>query len=450
MAENGVSPECGGSIGQNSEVSEAASESGGEKSVFSSIDAELERVSVREKNEHGERNDKNGANAFASTWEQLEGVSAIKKVPIEEREGGYHHSTYEELERVSIHSNREPETGEKKHESAEIKTVDINSRLNELRVEPEAAAEAINRNTLSDRIIKDNEFYVLPNELRGEKLNTSEAVSALTAIETAQRKNYLDTTKAKGFVQEEMIKSVLENDFDVSDKTVKSEHADGSITYTDIVASARNDVQLGDITIKQGEILSIESKAGDEKYLASQIDHISKQLEGMDKDSHRVLFVTSDYHRMNDKRQERLNNVLEKNDASLNVLPYYAHDLTNTIMHMDIEESQESDPAKSESGIKIPEGIKLFQKTAELQDEESVTDERFLSGRQERKEADSAPFEKMETEMTEKAEIDVLTLKERFETDKAETMRIISENKHLSELSESERNLCKYSAGHRC
>lgn len=101
-----------------------------------------------------------------------------------------------------------------------------------------------------------------------------------------------------------MLRSVLKNDFMVSDKTEESIHKDGSKTFTDIVATdAKHDIVIGSTKVRQGESVEIESKAGDEKYLSSQISHINKQLEGMKDDSHKFLVVTADFDRMSDEKR---------------------------------------------------------------------------------------------------------------------------------------------------
>lgn len=234
---------------------------------------------------------------------------------------------------------------------------DFGKTMNEIRANPELALSIIGRDKLVDRIRRDNEREALPPELREPDADPEKLTQALDALQKDDRAKFVDSMKAKGYIQEEMIRSVLSKDFHVSDKTRESIHEDGSKTFTDIVATdARRNIRIGNTEIKTGESLSVESKAGDERYLASQIEHIAKQLAGMDQDSHRMLVVTADYQRMSENAKQKLGKVLEDNNADLTVLPFYASDLNDMVMHMDTGTKNESGESTSDSSDTIGHG----------------------------------------------------------------------------------------------
>lgn len=297
----------------------------------------------------------------------------------------------------------------------------INDRLSELRVAPNEVLAAVDRDSLRERIERD--VYISPDE--------------------SGRSKYLDITRAKGFVQEEMIKSTLDGDFEVTDHTVKSVHEDGSVTYTDIEASARHDVEIsGGTVIHAGEKIAIESKSGDERYLSSQIQHIDKQLEGMPEDAHRMLFVTADVNHLSAADKEKLGETLAKNNATLNVLPYYSQDLTDAVLHMDpriVSASSEigaqiegdiPDPAtRTESRFSLSDIFGRRKDTAESVD--NAAEDRALS-----------PSEIAETrgaDLTEERAAVIARERERLEADTETVKELLEEDRSLNELSESER-----------
>ncbi len=302
--------------------------------------------------------------------------------------------------------------------------LDINSQLSEIRGYPQDAEKLIGKDTLKNRIEKDT-----------------------TVDKDADMSSrYIDITRAKGFLQEEMIKSTLINDFEVSEHTVKSVHNDGTVTYTDIEAVAKHNLEInGGLVISAGEKIAIESKAGNEKYIASQIEHIDKQLQGMPDDSHRLLFITADVNRLNDEDRARLENVLQKNNASMNVVPYYAYDLTDTIMHMRIdtdvklrddefEEIDDENQATFNSDEKLSFGgavEALFgSRTVKGNNaSESVNESinRYLEG-DENTQPDADERESL-----------IAKEEERLEADRETVKRLLEENKELSELSDEER-----------
>lgn len=335
-------------------------------------------------------------------------------------------------------------------ESHDIKVLDLNDRLNYLRANPEKADEYISKDSIINRIKTNNEIDAFDISKQSEV-----------------RANYLDDSKVKGFVQEEMIRSVLQDDFDVSERTVKAETNEGHTTYIDIVAVARDDIEINGETIKKGETLSIESKSGSEQYLTREIAHINKQLGGMPNDAHKMLFVTADYDRMSENNKDKLNAVLNHNNASLNVLPYYSKDLTDAVISMNlnnenyypsVQEARYSIEECSETNLNEKSKV-LKRDVAELYAEGMANIEQLLDVYRDNyidkgypSEEISRMIEDDKTELVrnflEDAGLNKYAEKplEKQETDNCErntqdVEKILSEQKKLKELDEYERNV---------
>lgn len=353
------------------------------------------------------------------------------------------------------------ENNEKKSKSPNIEDFmhgsDLETKMNNMRANPEETLASINKSRLAERIDKNNAFEALPKELRKPDADTDAKNAMLEKINKENRGKYIDSLKAKGFLQEEMLRSVLKDDFTVSEKTEQSIHEDGSKTFTDIVATeAKRNLVIGSTEIKQGESVEIESKAGDEKYLSNQINHINKQLEGMNEDSHKFLVVTADFGRMSDEKKEQLVNTVKSHDAELIVMPYYAIDLQNTILHMPSHESNsEKNSTKSDSeksGKKTEDSIMTKNKASlkeneieEKNNESQVENTENLSEISD--DADSKlrffdRFRKKKTENTENND-NIKTSKiefvEKYENDKSAVEKMIEEKKLLNEINEEEK-----------
>ena len=299
----------------------------------------------------------------------------------------------------------------------------INDSLSEIRGKPDKAFEVIDKQSLRDRIERDT----------------------TVSPESDMRTQYLDMTRAKGFLQEEMIKSTLDSDFEVSSITVRSVHEDGSFTYTDIQAQAKHDVEIGEgVVIHEGEMLAVESKAGDERYLSSQIDHIDKQLAGMPEESHRMLFVTADVDRLSAQDKERLGKVLEKNNAAMNVLPYYAYDLTDTIMHIDTnvvfvdeageaaDSAGEADSEQAENRFSLADMVRsaFGRQENPAEKTEEAAENQILQTPEEAQPEDFRP---------EDNEAVIARERQRLEADNYTVNELLKDDKPLRELTEEER-----------
>lgn len=404
---DGGSESSGPSLDRSDSPSELTDDFGGEPyakySAFSSTDSQLDSVYDFDKSEN--------TAAFESSDSQLEDAFENVELPAEKQN----------VIRPFADSAENNEYLRPYNEQ-----LHINDSLSEVRGNPNKALESIDKQSLYDRIERDT----------------------TVSPESDMRSQYLDMTRAKGFLQEEMIKSTLNSDFEVSSITVKSVHEDGSYTYTDIQAQAKHDVEIGEgVVIHEGDMLAIESKAGSESYLSSQIDHIDRQLEGMPEDSHRMLFVTADVNRLSAQDKERLGKVLEKNNAAMNVLPYYSDDLMNTIMHIDTgsvlhaeageaaqspEESDESDSGQAENRFSLADTVRFAFGRQENSAEktEEAAENQILRMPEESQSEDFRPEDK---------ESVIARERQRLEADTYTVNELLKEDRPLSELSEEER-----------
>ena len=409
------SESSGPSLERSDSPSELPDDFGGESdaeySAFSSTDSQLDSAYDFDKSENPA--------AFESSDSQLEDAFENGEIPTEEN--GEFPAEKQNVIRPFANSAENNEYLRPYNEQ-----LYINDSLSEVRGNPNKALESIDKQSLYDRIERDT----------------------TVSPESDMRSQYLDMTRAKGFLQEEMIKSTLNSDFEVSSITVKSVHEDGSYTYTDIQAQAKHDVEIGEgVVIHEGDMLAIESKAGSESYLSSQIDHIDRQLEGMPEDSHRMLFVTADVNKLSAQDKERLGKVLEKNNAAMNVLPYYSDDLMNTIMHIDTgsvmhaeageaaqspDESDESDSGQAESRFSLADTVRyaFVRQENSAEKTEEAAENQILQMPEESQSEDFRPEDK---------ESVIARERQRLEADTYTVNELLKEDRPLSELSEGER-----------
>ncbi|MCM1507919.1 MAG: hypothetical protein NC177_12425 [Ruminococcus flavefaciens] len=284
---------------------------------------------------------------------------------------------------------------------------DLENKMGKMRVEPQETLGKIDNEKLKARIKKDTEMTdFLPADLKKPDADPEKVKVALDEMTKNASKHYADSARAKGYLQEEMLRSVLKDNFDVSDKTEKSVHENGKFTYTDIVArNAKEDIVIGNTTIKAGETVEIESKAGDKRYLSEQIEHIANQLDGMDDKSHRFLVVTADFQQMSDNKKAELVETVKSRNAELIVMPYYACDLQTTLNYMQVSDNPEEN-----------------QKNKEKQNTEN-------------NEVKSSPEKNKLTEDSDNENNEIPEL----ENDKQKISEIINNNIELDKLNENER-----------
>ena len=159
---------------------------------------------------------------------------------------------------------------------------------------------------------------------------------------------------------------------------------DGSITRPDIIAFARHD-KTGNSFLGNADLCLIELKCGNARYLTSQIEHISHQLEGHSQLAERLLgklpdaggntatakemicnaakcrdldscegiscnaisksflFVTADYYSMSPLAQERLSECLNAHGTDLYILPFYESDFTYALAKTELADQTPPD-----------------------------------------------------------------------------------------------------------
>ena len=165
-----------------------------------------------------------------------------------------------------------------------------------------------------------------------------------TLGEKTFQRAYSDIKVAKGNATEEAVCYSLKDQFSSIETQRKIDLEKNTYTKSDIIAThANQNIQIGDISIKEGESMGVEVKCGEAAYLSSQISHIDKQLSGFDvyerQDEsvkfHKVVVVTADYYQMSDSSKGHLNDVVKSHNACIHVLPFFANDITQTMARME-------------------------------------------------------------------------------------------------------------------
>lgn len=153
-------------------------------------------------------------------------------------------------------------------------------------------------------------------------------------------KAYSDLKIAKGTAAEEAVCFSLQDKFSSIEVQKKIAIDLKEYTKSDVIATnAKENVMIGDILIKKGESMGIEVKCGEKEYLSSEVSHIDKQLTGFDiyeknnpsSKFHKIVMVTADYYQMSDCSRKRLDKTADNHNAHIHVLPFYAHDITQTL-----------------------------------------------------------------------------------------------------------------------
>lgn len=361
------------------------------------------------------------------------------------------------LESQNIKKNENTENSDdSKSDENHIQKSDFQENMSMLQKNPELAENTVQNKNLENRIRRNNDNI---SQAQNENINYDKLEKANT-----------DNKKAKGYLQEGMIRSSIKQYFEeIPDKTQKSVYeideklknnydsiasesrrgklqvGDEVTTFVDVEGhNAKEDFQIGDVLVQKGENVSIESKAGDEKYLTSQIEHIFNQLNGMDENSHKILAVTADYEKMRDEDKERLQKVLEDANANLVVLNYTAAELTDTISKMDFKNKEDlKDAEKSQQ-----ESSESKQESSESKQESPQKENDLLFGfhkkSQEKSESlePQTPPEPTET-FSQKIARETKESKEREEDEKRKKWENTPELKDIKEKFNSVRELQK-------
>lgn len=138
----------------------------------------------------------------------------------------------------------------------------------------------------------------------------------------------------KGTVFEDMCKDALKDNFDnleLKQKIVETIEGD---TKPDIVLhGAKEDIQLGDVTVKKGEDLYVETKCGGVEYLKDEIEngHILKQVLGHEGKS--VVIMTKDYERIDPVTRGKFERELKDRNSGIYVVDIYADQVSSAILN---------------------------------------------------------------------------------------------------------------------
>ncbi len=144
----------------------------------------------------------------------------------------------------------------------------------------------------------------------------------------------------KGHLVEAIIKESLEEKFtEISDVEIQKETSQGKTKIDITCRDAKKDFTVGNIEVKNGEDLYIESKIGNKKYMVDQIDnHMKKQIEGhhnAGKESENgyksVIVVSADYKEVNEEKRANFEKHLKEVGTELVVLEITAEDIDNKV-----------------------------------------------------------------------------------------------------------------------
>jgi hypothetical protein len=122
----------------------------------------------------------------------------------------------------------------------------------------------------------------------------------------------------KGTIVEYQIKDSLIDKFEMAESKQQLVETEWGQTKPDVVMrGASRDMQIGDLQIKKGEDLMIESKCGSAEYIRSQMGHMLQQVEGHDGNS--LVVVSRDYLDISPKVRANFEKALAEKGSHLYV-----------------------------------------------------------------------------------------------------------------------------------
>jgi hypothetical protein len=132
----------------------------------------------------------------------------------------------------------------------------------------------------------------------------------------------------KGVLAEALLKESLSDKFEkISDVEQQQDTALGKTNIDITCENAKKDFKLGDVEVKKGENLYIESKIGDKSYISGQMEHMKKQIEGhhqagqeTGKDYKSVIVVSSDYRNISEDKRKDFEDYLKSKGTSIVIL----------------------------------------------------------------------------------------------------------------------------------
>lgn len=139
----------------------------------------------------------------------------------------------------------------------------------------------------------------------------------------------------KGYLVEALLKESLAERFkEISDVELQKETSDGKTNIDITCRDAKEDFTIGDTEVKKGEDLYIESKIGNKEYIASQMEHMKKQIEGhhnagseSENGYKSVIVVSADYKEISEEKRNDFEKHLKEVGTDLVVLDKTAENI---------------------------------------------------------------------------------------------------------------------------
>lgn len=152
-----------------------------------------------------------------------------------------------------------------------------------------------------------------------------------------QAKNPLELQKIdsrietyKGTVFEDINKECLKDKFESIDAKQSSIETSEGVTKPDITLhDAKEDMKIGDLSVKKGEDLSVEVKCGSPEYIRSEMNHMLKQVLGHEGNS--LVIVTKDYEKIDSSVRAKFESELKERGSHIYVAEVYADEVSNAI-----------------------------------------------------------------------------------------------------------------------
>lgn len=143
----------------------------------------------------------------------------------------------------------------------------------------------------------------------------------------------------KGYLVEALLKESLDGNFkEISDVEVQKETSNGKTNIDITCREAKKDFVIGDTEVKKGEDLYIESKIGNKEYIASQMEHMKKQIEGHhnagseSKNGYKsVIVVSADYKEISEEKRNDFEKHLKEVGTDLVVLDKTAENIDDKV-----------------------------------------------------------------------------------------------------------------------
>lgn len=139
----------------------------------------------------------------------------------------------------------------------------------------------------------------------------------------------------KGYLVEALLKESLQEKFkEISDVELQKETSDGKTNIDITCRDAKEDFTIGDTEVRKREDLYIESKIGNKEYIASQMEHMKKQIEGhhnagseSENGYKSIIVVSADYKEISEEKRNEFEKHLKEVGTDLVVLDKTAENI---------------------------------------------------------------------------------------------------------------------------